>query len=904
MLISIPCVLMALLGASELKPVLIAPRAATSATRLTSARPTIAALPSEWFVQRDRGFELAPALHDAVRAASNTHDSLTARVQVAVADLGMVTLTLRRFRAVTDDARVECGTSKRAPSAGLTNALHGVVHFEGSVEGVDHSSVYLGIGATGVNAIIDLGEGRGLFTMRRINAETASSSAGLCAGPCEFVRSSGTSAPDVPSCGGAHVHADEGGVAGFGSVPPGARRVVGLAIDTDYDYFNIFHDETAATEYLSTLVGAVSAIYRRDCDASIRVAYVRLQTDAADLFNDSDPLGPFRDYWNANGAGVERDLFTLLTGRRNLPYGGVAWLNAACMDYGYSVNGYMVGTFADALVTNPGNWDVNVLAHELGHNLGTYHTHDYGIDSCANGTIERGTIMSYCHVVQGASSNIDLRFHSGTAAAIESFLVSAPCLDTDCDDDGIADAAEIAGNSALDGNSDGILDACQDCNSNGVADPVEIGLGLLIDIDDDDHPDACEADCNANGSPDSLDIELDPTIDHNGDFVLDACEVDCDGNGIADSVDIRADMTRDISRDGRLDSCESCTGGGVSDFVALQGSRSRWVASANDALLRELDPRSGVIRRTVPCGVVPASDLAIGSDGRLYAAVDTRIYALDRVLDAAASVWSVALPASASAIALAPTGQLAVLLSDGRVLLLAANGTISSTFVATGMSSDARDLVFRALGDGTHDAVVSYSGGIISRHAWPVNSASVLVNATAQAPQFRGMFAKSDGSLLVCSATEQGILRFAANGVALGVWDVENGAMLTSPHSLCAAGDGRAVLASSANSSSTVNGYNLGTGYTERTYRIYPSDAPSATAIVIAPPSASDSNGNLVPDVCELQLGDLNGDGVVNGADLAALLNSWGNCSDCAADLNGDGIVGGADLALLLNAWS
>ena len=889
MLISIPCVLMALLAAPEIKPTLIAPRA---------ERAEVAALPTEWFVGHDRGFEIAASLHSALLA----HETERARVQISVADLGLVTLSLHRVRAVTSDARVESGVSKRALSATLTNALHGVVHFEGSVEGVDHSSVYLGIGTTGVNAIIDLGEGRGLFTMRRINNE----SSGLCAGLCEFVRSSGTSAPDVPSCGGAHVHDNNegGGVAGFGSVPPGARRVVELAIDTDYDYYNIFHDSVSATEYLSTLVGAVSAIYRRDCDASIRVSYVRLQTDAADLFNDSDPLGPFRDYWNENGTGVQRDLFTFLSGRRNLPYGGVAWLNAACMDYGYSVNGYMVGTFADAIVTNPGNWDVNVLAHELGHNLGTYHTHDYGVDACASGTIERGTIMSYCHVVQGASSNIDLRFHSVTAANIENFLVNAPCLATDCDDDGVVDAEEIAGNSALDGNSDGILDACQDCNSNGVTDPVEIALGLLVDLDNDLHPDVCEADCNANGSPDSLEIALDATIDHNGDFVLDACEVDCDGNGIADSVDIRADMNRDISRDGRLDACESCTGSGVTDFVALQGSRSRWVASAGDSMLRELDPRSGVVRRTVACGLTPASDLAIGGDGRLYASVGTRIYALHRVNDVSASVWSVELPAAASAIALAPSGQLAVLLTDGRVLLLAANGTISATFVATGLSSDARDLVFRTLTDGTRDALVSYSGGVISRHAWPVNSASVLVDATAAAPQFRGMFAQSDGSFLVGSATEQGILRYSAAGVALGVWDVENGAMLTSPHSMCASGDGRAVLASSANSSSTVNGYNLGTGYTERTYRIYPSDAPSATAIVIAPPSASDSNGNLIPDACEVQMGDINGDGVVNGADLAALLNAWGSCSGCAADLNGDSIVGGADLALLLNAWS
>jgi hypothetical protein len=46
---------------------------------------------------------------------------------------------------------------------------------------------------------------------------------------------------------------------------------------------------------------------------------------------------------------------------------------------------------------------------------------------------------------------------------------------------------------------------------------------------------------------------------------------------------------------------------------------------------------------------------------------------------------------------------------------------------------------------------------------------------------------------------------------------------------------------------------------------------------------------------------DLNGDGHVDGADLASLLNQWG--SGGTADFDGDGIVGGADLAALLNAW-
>ncbi|MBX3354327.1 MAG: hypothetical protein KF724_01360 [Phycisphaeraceae bacterium] len=48
---------------------------------------------------------------------------------------------------------------------------------------------------------------------------------------------------------------------------------------------------------------------------------------------------------------------------------------------------------------------------------------------------------------------------------------------------------------------------------------------------------------------------------------------------------------------------------------------------------------------------------------------------------------------------------------------------------------------------------------------------------------------------------------------------------------------------------------------------------------------------------------DLNCDGVVNGADIAIVLGSWGPCPGCAADLNGDGVVNGADIAILLGNW-
>ncbi len=49
--------------------------------------------------------------------------------------------------------------------------------------------------------------------------------------------------------------------------------------------------------------------------------------------------------------------------------------------------------------------------------------------------------------------------------------------------------------------------------------------------------------------------------------------------------------------------------------------------------------------------------------------------------------------------------------------------------------------------------------------------------------------------------------------------------------------------------------------------------------------------------------GDLNEDGVIDGADLGVQLSAWGPCTGCAADINGSGVVDGADLGLLLGAW-
>ena len=67
--------------------------------------------------------------------------------------------------------------------------------------------------------------------------------------------------------------------------------------------------------------------------------------------------------------------------------------------------------------------------------------------------------------------------------------------------------------------------------------------------------------------------------------------------------------------------------------------------------------------------------------------------------------------------------------------------------------------------------------------------------------------------------------------------------------------------------------------------------------------SCVDANANGIADACEVSNpADVNGDGVVNAADLAQVLGAWGT-NAAASDINRDGTVDAQDLASLLAEW-
>jgi len=229
-----------------------------------------------------------------------------------------------------------------------------------------------------------------------------------------------------------------GGVAGAPVGPPPCRQVQ-IAVETDAEYTaNLFGgDLNAAAAYVATLLGASSEIYLNELNTRFQITWLRLWDSPADPWtqtNTTNQLFEYRDYWVANMMNVPRSLGHFLSGRAL--GGGVAWLSVVCdQTFGFGLSANLAGSFPYPLQDHsPQNWDIMVVSHELGHNFGTPHTHDYSppIDGCGLGDCSlalQGTIMSYCHTCSGGMSNISLTLHPIVDQTILNYLASGLTCD-------------------------------------------------------------------------------------------------------------------------------------------------------------------------------------------------------------------------------------------------------------------------------------------------------------------------------------------------------------------------------------------------------------------------------------------------------------------------------------------
>ena len=219
---------------------------------------------------------------------------------------------------------------------------------------------------------------------------------------------------------------------GVAGVDDDTCKRIRLAIDTDNEFLDLFDgDVDNAASYISTLCAATSFIYRRDANAVFTPSWVRLWIgpDPWDSGSTGDQLVQFRNYWQGNEVQVSRDLAHFLSGRGL--GGGVAWLPGLCGSYGYGLSANLAGAFPYPIENNNGaNWDLMVFSHELGHNVGCPHTHDIGVDGCADGDCSvtpNGTIMSYCHLCPGGLANMRMEFCPENIQNIKNTMNSGNC---------------------------------------------------------------------------------------------------------------------------------------------------------------------------------------------------------------------------------------------------------------------------------------------------------------------------------------------------------------------------------------------------------------------------------------------------------------------------------------------
>ena len=229
-----------------------------------------------------------------------------------------------------------------------------------------------------------------------------------------------------------------------------------LAFELDDELYSQMGSASAVDTYLAELVSYVSTTYEAEISTRLLVGDVILYTSSADPYSGvttGDRLTEITDYWRDNYDSVDRALAVHL-GPIDTFSGGIAYLDALCSDtWGYSVSGVYGEAPTDASQLS---WDAEVLAHEVGHNFASPHTHCYGglegnsnpVDGCYSQEVgdgcwtgseelpgigalsggaagaQNGTIMSYCHLLTGGLTNISRTFGSNTSYGIEPGRVS------------------------------------------------------------------------------------------------------------------------------------------------------------------------------------------------------------------------------------------------------------------------------------------------------------------------------------------------------------------------------------------------------------------------------------------------------------------------------------------------
>lgn len=855
------------------------------------------------------------------------------RISLPTPDGSVLVLELSQFSVTTPETKVligNTGQSRLLPTSATTL-------FRGQIANEPLSRAYLAFGENGmVNGYVTNAAGEALFVSTEpkslaTNRITVAYADAFGEVP-EFVEACGLKPPtSAEKASGERassaIHTNAG------------ARLITMVAEADDMYLAIFANETDAETYIVQLMGAISDIYERELACRIRIDRIRIWPFGPDEFNAAD-LGGFQDWWLNNEDDNGINIVHLFSGHRDLPYGGVAFVSGFCGNPAFSIGGYLNGLFPNPLgAPDLRNWDVIVVAHEMGHNMGTYHTHDGyipTIDDCGNGVPSRGGIMSYCHTHPGYTKNIDLNFHRRIQNVINQEIILEGCLPRDCNGNNIPDLTDIA-LGAPDVNHNNIPDECEDCNGNSILDPVEINGGA-DDINNNGILDECELDCNNNGLPDEYEVAEEMVPDSNGNNVPDGCEPDCNGNGTMDWADIENGTVTDYDRNVVPDECQDCDDNGKSDWIDMDRQFNIYIADRAD-YVREYHGLSGVPITNLGGGVVNNPyDLIFGPDNMLYVAS----FQTDQIIKINPDNGTSSVFVSAgsggldgpSSVMFGPNGNLFVA-SNVNSRVLQYNGTTGAfinvfTPTPTNAPTGPYGIVFGPNGNlfvtCSDNTVKQYNGATGAF----INNFVSSGAGTLSGP--RGLVFKPNGNLLVCSFSNNKVLEY--NGTTGAFIQTFNDAVAPTGAWGIRMGSNGSVFVMRSSGTIRLLEYVVLADGTGRYWRPMERDdpgLPSPTGFAFRGASTMhDCNGNGILDACDIangtsldvnfsgrpdecETGDTDGDGITDLADNCPLLsnpsqtdsdgdNRGNGCDNCPttanfdqADADGDGVGDACD---------
>jgi len=187
-----------------------------------------------------------------------------------------------------------------------------------------------------------------------------------------------------------------------------------LHLDIDSDMVTEFGSQYAAARYGVELIAVVNREAYVNLGFNLKVVSVNVRSSPLSQISDA---GAYLDELEKIPRPTNVNLLHSLTTRGI--GGGVAYRGGLYSStYCYGVSGSLGGTF--------GRWDRIVVAHELGHNFGSPHTHDFSpqIDTCGTSCPANpsgGTIMSYCHLCSGGLNNVAMQW----APRVEEVILDA-----------------------------------------------------------------------------------------------------------------------------------------------------------------------------------------------------------------------------------------------------------------------------------------------------------------------------------------------------------------------------------------------------------------------------------------------------------------------------------------------